>query len=121
LNYKKIITKSLNKKTKEYYEIIVDEEDYDVLKDLFIVVSFNFYGDPSIYFKYKDSKGKVLTKNIARFLLKIAHLRKCKDVVKYINGNKFDLRKENLELVNRTKFRLENSNSSVNRYPDKIN
>jgi hypothetical protein len=63
----------------------------------------------------------VLAKNIARFLLNIAHLRKCKDIVKYINGNKFDLRKENLEIVNRTKFRLENSSINVNKYPDKIN
>ena len=79
--------------------MIIDEEDFDKIKDLNITL--NHTSNPKTYYAkatiYKDCK-YVKTINIHRLIMGLDDYKKDKRIVNHIDGNGLNNRKENLEI-----------------------
>ena len=107
-------------KSKGTHTMLIDEEDYDKIKDLNLTLNYEsspntFYAKHRVYKVEKildepevlptGKTRKIVYKyektiHIHRLIMGLDDYKKDKTIVKHINGNGLDNRKENLELCN---------------------
>ena len=101
-DYAEIVTRSKIKRTKDYYVIKIDKEDYEWISKIAVYVSYkNFNKYKTVYYKDINPDGtlSIDAYNLPRRILGIKNNENRNLIIKYKNGDFLDLRKENLELV----------------------
>ncbi len=101
-DYTEVVTRSKIKRTKDYYVIKIDKEDYEWISKIAVYVSYkNFNKYKTVYYKDINPDGtlSIDAYNLPRRILGIKNNENRNLIIKYKNEDFLDLRKENLELV----------------------